>query len=326
MQDETIALKTARISKLESQIQELQTELDGLLLEIKMDVSPDLFIETMTFPENLSETGFLNMTSSNTEKIKLFLSLFKGRPDVCAKRWRNKPGYSPYCRNDFRPGVCQKPRVRCSDCTVSDFAPLGPDQILEHLTGQHVLGLYPLTTADTCFLLAMDLDEANWQRDAQVIRSICREQNIPVSLERSRSGNGGHLWWFFESEVKASMARGFGLSILELAMAKSPDITFESFDRLFPSQDILPKDGFGNLIALPLQKEARASGNTVFLDDDLQIIEDQWSYLSSIQKIRPDQLEAFSPLELVRAMLYVAKNEAGILHRTALQFLLDDSR
>ena len=299
MQDETNTLKKARISKLEIQIQELQTELDGLLLEIRLDGTPDLPLEALTFAEDLNESPFLNMTSSSAEKIKLYLSLFKGRQDICAKRWRNKPGYSPYCRNDFRPGICQKPRVRCTDCTVSDFAPLGPDQILEHLTGQTVLGLYPLTKDDTCYLLAMDLDEANWQVDAQVIRSICRQQGISVSLERSRSGNGGHLWWFFESDIKASLARQFGMSILELAMAKSPNITFESFDRLFPSQDMLPKDGFGNLIALPLQKEARGQGNTVFLDDDLKPIEDQWAYLSSIQKILPEQLGALCQEQLL---------------------------
>lgn len=240
MQDETKADNKIRISQLENQIRQLQEELERLLAEVHLEDSRDISGLALQSPEETVNFPWLDQTSSSEDKIRLYLSMFKGRQDICAKRWRNKPGYSPYCHNDFRPGVCQKPRIRCSDCQVSDFVPLGTEQIREHLTGQQVLGLYPMTKADTCYLLAMDLDEANWQEDAQVIRAICLEHGIPVSLERSRSGNGAHLWWFFETEVKACLARQFGMSILELAMAKSPIITFESFDRFFPSQDILP--------------------------------------------------------------------------------------
>lgn len=301
MRDDAGTEKLTRITQLKNQIKQLQEELDGLLAENRPVDAQSTSTPVLPALEAPGDFPQLDQSSSGEAKIQLFLNLFKGRSDICAKRWRNKPGYSPYCYNDFRPGVCQKPRVRCIDCEVGDFAPLGPEQVREHLTGQHVLGLYPLTKADTCFLLAMDLDDANWQADAQLIRSICQEEAIPVSLERSRSGNGGHLWWFFESAVPASLARQFGMAILELAMAKSPSLTFDSFDRFFPSQDMLPKDGFGNLIALPLQKDARAQGNTVFLDEDLKIIADQWSYLSRIQKLRPDDLASFCKKQLPEA-------------------------
>ena len=297
-----------RIRQLQEQIKGLQAELEQLMIQEDIPVIPvDVRVpempltagvgqDKMTVKWETIQAGqyeYLDRTSSEEDKINLFRSLFRGREDVCAKKWRNKSGYSPYCNNDFRPGVCQKPRTHCSDCPSSDFAPLGPEQVREHLTGREVLGLYPLTREDTCWLLAMDLDEGDWQGDARIIREISLEHGFPVSLERSRSGQGGHLWWFFDEPVKASLARSFGMTLLELAMTRSSGITFASFDRFFPSQDMLPKDGFGNLIALPLQKEARASGNTLFLDEEFQVIPDQWAHLSRIRKIQREAMERF---------------------------------
>jgi len=210
------------------------------------------------------------------------LSLFKGRSDVCAKKWKNKSGYSPYCYNDFKPGLCNKPKIKCSGCNNSNFAQLNHEQLKKHLLGEQVLGLYPMTTKDTCYLLAMDFDEATWKDDIAVVRRLCYANNIPVYAERSRSGEGCHLWFFFEKEIKASVARKFGMTILDLAMQESGNIRFDSYDRLFPSQDFLQKDGFGNLIALPLQKEARLKNNSVFIDDGLEEIKDQWQYLSQV--------------------------------------------
>lgn len=219
------------------------------------------------------------------KKIQLFMSLFKGRSDICAKRWRNKPGYSPYCFNDFKLGICNKPKIKCSECKHSDFAPLDEERIEGHLLGKYVLGLYPMTVNDTCFLLAMDFDESTWYEDVKVVMKVCNENNISVYAERSRSGKGCHLWFFFEDEIKASSARKFGTIILNLAMEECGSINFSSYDRLFPSQDFLQKDGFGNLIALPLQKQVREQGNSVFIDVNLKEIDDQWHYLSQIKKI-----------------------------------------
>lgn len=238
--------------------------------------------------------SLITNNSPAKEKIELFLSLFRGREDVCAKRWRNKPGYSPYCFNDFKPSICNKPKIKCIECKNSKFAPLNSEQLKKHLMGEVVLGLYPMTSKDTCYLLVMDFDEASWKDDCTIIRNICTENEIPVYVERSRSGEGCHLWFFFEKEISAALARSFGMAILNLAMQKCGSIKFDSYDRLFPSQDFLQKDGFGNLIALPLQKEARRQSNSVFIDENFKEIKDQWNYLSQVKKISEDFAKEFS--------------------------------
>jgi len=236
----------------------------------------------------------LTQNSSSHEKVSLFLSLFQGRSDVCAKRWKNKPGYSPYCYNDFKPGICNKPKIKCTECSNSNFAHTDIKQIEKHLLGEQVIGLYPMTTKDTCYLLAMDFDEATWKEDITVVRRLCLAHGIPVYAERSRSGEGCHLWFFFEEEIKASIARKFGMTILDLAMQENGNIRFDSYDRLFPSQDFLQKDGFGNLIALPLQKEARIKHNSVFIDDEFLEIVDQWQYLSQMLRISEEFITTFA--------------------------------
>lgn len=232
-----------------------------------------------------NDVSLITNISSPQEKIDLFLTLFRGRENVCARRWKNKPGYSPFCFNDFKTAICNKPRIKCTECKNSRFAPLNSEQLKKHLMGEEVLGLYPMTEKDTCYLLVIDLDEARWQDDSNVIRNVCIENKIPVYVERSRSGQGSHMWFFFDAEIKASIARKFGMTILNLAMQECGEIKFDSYDRLFPSQDFLQKDGFGNLIALPLQKEARVKNNSVFVDENFNAFKDQWVYLSQIQKL-----------------------------------------
>ena len=273
---------------LEEENKRLKEELQELKTKLVVETPESYCVDTNPLSE---EGGFvlfesvITQNSSSKDKIDLFLSLFKGREDVCAKRWKNKPGYSPYCYNDFKPGICSKPKIKCTECKNSNFAPFDEEQIKNHLLGKYVLGLYPMTTNDTCFLLAMDFDESTWGEDIKVVIKVCNDNNIPVYAERSRSGEGCHLWFFFESEMKASLARRFGTIILNLAMQECGNIKFDSYDRLFPSQDFLQKDGFGNLVALPLQKEAREQGNSVFIDADLREIGDQWLYLSQVKRI-----------------------------------------
>lgn len=284
---------------LEEENKRLKEELQELKTKLVAETPESYCAETNPLSEEggfeLSE-NLINQNSSSKEKIDLFLSLFKGRADVCAKRWKNKPGYSPYCYNDFKPGICSKPKIKCTECKNSHFAPLDEEQIKNHLLGKYVLGLYPMTTNDTCFLLAMDFDESTWGEDIKVVIKVCNDNNIPVYAERSRSGEGCHLWFFFESEIKASLARRFGTIILNLAMQECGNIKFDSYDRLFPSQDFLQKDGFGNLIALPLQKESRELGNSVFIDVDLNEIGDQWLYLSQVKRISEEFVTRFYKL------------------------------
>ena len=284
---------------LEEENKRLKEELQQMRVKLVLE-KPETYCTDIDFlpKEDVLEQPdmLITQSSSSKEKIELFGSLFKGRADVCAKRWKNKPGYSPYCYNDFKPGACNKPKIKCTECKNNNFAPLDEEQIKNHLLGKYVLGIYPMTTKDTCFFLAMDFDESTWGEDVIVVMKVCHDNNIPVYAERSRSGEGCHLWFFFEGEMKASLARKFGTHILNLAMQECGNIKFDSYDRLFPSQDFLQKDGFGNLIALPLQKEAREQGNSVFIDMNLNEIGDQWRYLSQIKRISEEFVTKFSKM------------------------------
>ncbi len=226
--------------------------------------------------------------SDNQGKIALFMSLFKGREDVYAKRWENKAGksgYSPYCRNEWRKGVCQKPRMKCSDCSNKNYEPLSDAVIEAHLRGDIIAGIYPMLADETCAFLAIDFDETTWEKDVSALRAVCKELDIPVAVERSRSGKGAHVWIFFESPISSGLARKLGTAILTYAMNRRHEISFNSYDRLFPNQDTMPKGGFGNLIALPLQAIPRKSGNSVFVDELFLPYTDQWTYLGDIQKL-----------------------------------------
>jgi len=232
--------------------------------------------------------------SDSISKIRLFISLFKGRDDVYAKKWENKKkatsGYSPVCLNQWQVGLCGKPKTSCSKCANQLYDALDEHVIEDHLRGSIVAGIYPMFPDETCHFLAMDFDEAGWQDDVTTVREVCTEFDIPVAVERSQSGNGGHLWFFFEDRLSASLARKFGAAILTFSMNRRHEIHFKSYDRLFPSQDTISKGGFGNLIALPFQKSARKNNNSEFVNESFESYGDQWAFLSSIRKISEDRI------------------------------------
>jgi len=243
--------------------------------------------------------------SSEEEKILLFQSLFRGRTDVYPKRFESKTtgrsGYQPDCRNEWLRPLCRKPRVKCGDCEHQDFIPISPSVIRNHLTGvnstnrcqeEFVIGIYPMLVDETCRFIAVDFDKATWKEDAKAYLEACRSFGVPASLERSRSGNGSHIWIFFSEPIQAKLARQLGSFILTQAMEARPELGFDSYDRFFPSQDTMPKGGFGNLIALPLQKKAREKENSLFLDEDFQAYPDQWSFLSSIRRMNSSEVQA----------------------------------
>ena len=236
--------------------------------------------------------------SSTAEKVALFRSLFMGREDVYPKRWENartqKSGYAPVCGNEWKPGICGKPSVRCGVCPHQAFIPVTDDAVEAHLRGRHTIGVYPMLPDDTCRFLASDFDKETWQRDAEAFLAACRSRGVPAGLERSRSGNGGHVWIFFKEPMPASLARRVGAHLLTEAMELCPDIGFESYDRFFPSQDTVPTGGFGNLIALPLQHGPRESGNSVFLDDHFEPWADQWAFLSGLERLSLAEAEAIA--------------------------------
>ena len=248
--------------------------------------------------------GLVHHLSSSDEKIALFRSLFRGRDDVYPRRFESrktgKSGYAPACANEWVRGVCEKPRIKCAECPNRRFLPVTDDVIRWHLSGRDdagqrfVAGVYPMLLDETCFFLAVDFDKGGWLEDSTAFIETCRRLDVPTVLERSRSGRGGHVWLLFEEAVPAALARKVGSYILTETMERRPDIGFDSYDRFFPNQDTLPHGGFGNLIALPLQKHPRGDGNSVFLDEQGVPHRDQWAFLSTVQRIERGHLEGIA--------------------------------
>jgi superfamily II DNA or RNA helicase len=233
--------------------------------------------------------------SSFDGNVRFFKEFFRGRTDVYAKYWLSrktgKSGYSPVCKNEWVSKICQKATIKCSVCSHREFLPFDESVISRHLNGGLIAGIYPLLDSDVCYFVALDFDGDGWQDNIIAFKQTCLEQNVPVAIERSRSGNGAHAWIFFEDKLSAFTARRLGSFLLTETMNKRYQLDMKSYDRLFPNQDTLPKGGFGNLIALPFQKEAAKLGNSLFIDDNFKPYPDQWEFLSSIKKISVDEVE-----------------------------------
>ena len=238
------------------------------------------------------------------ERVALFMSLFKGRKDVFARRWfsksTGKAGYQPVCVNEWRRGVCDKKKFKCAECPNRDFAPLTSQDVYRHLEGKDenccdVVGLYAIMLDNNCSFLCTDFDDKSckhgYKDDVLAFVGVCRDWQIPYAIERSRSGNGAHVWIFFEEPLPAFKARRLGNAILTEAMNRDGRMSFHSYDRFFPNQDRMPEGGFGNLVALPLQGRARKNLNTVFVDDDFLAYKDQWTFLYNIKKLREDDVD-----------------------------------
>ena len=252
--------------------------------------------------QSLPGSSTVTNSSAPAVKIATFRSLFRGREDVYPRRFEsrktNKAGYAPVCGNEWVRGVCEKPKIKCADCPNRRFLSVTDEVVHRHLSGRDdlgrdfVMGVYPMLLDETCWFLAMDFDRENWRADAGAIIETCRRLGLPAALERSRSGNGAHVWFFFDEPLSATLARKLGTHVLTETMEHRPEIGFNSYDRLFPNQDTLPKGGFGNLIALPLQKPARQRGNSVFLDEQFRPYPDQWAFLASVRRISRARVEA----------------------------------
>jgi len=218
-------------------------------------------------------------------KLALFRTLFRGREDVFAVRWQNKAGrsgYAPACAHEWDRALCGKPKVKCADCPSRALLPVTDEVIRDHLTGRHTVGIYPLLPDETCHFLALDFDKAEWRQDVSAFTGVCARLDVPAYVEISRSGEGAHVWVFFTQAVDAGRARRLGSALLTRTTAQRHEVGLDSYDRLFPGQDTLPKGGFGNLIALPLQRQPRDEGKSVFVDADFQPAPDQWRLLSSV--------------------------------------------
>ena len=223
------------------------------------------------------------------KRITLFRSLFRGREDVYARRWESsdgRSGYMPAAEKDWKAINRSRPEDRKKvDQKTRKFFPLTDTVIENHLLGKETIGVYPLLPDETCWFVAVDFDKKTWQADSLAFMDTCRELNVPASLERSRSGNGGHVWIFFDRAVPAITARKLGCVILTQTMERRHQLGLDSYDRFFPNQDTMPKGGFGNLIALPLQAAPRKIGNSVFIDSDFRPYPEQWGFLSTLERM-----------------------------------------
>jgi superfamily II DNA or RNA helicase len=257
----------------------------GIIWEKKIEVP------TLDTSANLPAN---DLSLSIKEKIELFRRFFRGRDDVYPQRWestKGKAGYAPACGNEWKPGVCHKPRVKCGECSKRVLLPVSDEIIFNHLSGKQTIGVYPLLNDDHCYFLAVDFDKQEWREDAGAFMQSCRELDIPAALEISRSGNGAHVWIFFAAPVPAREARLLGAALISHTCERTRQLSLASYDRLFPNQDTMPKGGFGNLIALPLQKLPREHGCSVFVDEQFEPYADQWHFLASIHPMTRAELD-----------------------------------
>lgn len=292
---------STEIYRIQRRLADLDAERARLTYELKT-LEQDLKSDSPSPEQSLRADAAVTNNSSSIEKVELFRRMFAGRPDIFPVRWDNRKtgrsGYSPACSSEWAKGICGKPKMKCGECPHQAFVPLSEDVIEKHLrggdarSGDFVAGVYPLLQDETCWFLAADFDKDSWADDAGALLGTCHAKGIAAALERSRSGNGGHVWIFFSEPVPARTARQMGSALITETMEKRPEIGFKSYDRFFPNQDTMPLGGFGNLIALPLQRKAREGGNSVFVDKDLRPYDDQWAYLSSLPRLSADM--AFS--------------------------------
>lgn len=292
--------------KLKEEVLRLREENDYLKSQISK--------KNQVFNDNIAACSILNpvfesnctykvtKNSSIEDKIKLYRSLFKGREDLFALRWEykdiGKDGYSPYCSNIRKPGICDKKNIRCGQCGNRSLKPLDDEDIKQHLSGIKTIGIYPLLKGDMCNFFAVDFDGDNWQGDVKAVYESFKKFELFPSIEISRSGNGAHLWIFFEEPVSASKARHLGDLLMKHTMEHNFGISLGSYDRFFPNQDKMPKGNFGNLIALPLQRIPAKEKHSLFVDEDLKYYPDQWIYLSNIKRNKSSKVaEVIAVLE-----------------------------
>ncbi len=285
-----LAIEQARLSELERTREEARAKVESLRAQ--------LAVPAATIPLSLPPSSRVKGEAPATpaDKVKLFRSLFRGRADIFPTRFVSKktgnPGYAPACTNKWEPRLCVlKAGGKCGDCVNQAFVAVDDQVVMDHLRGRHVIGCYPLLEDETCWFLAVDFDKSSWKQDIAAFAETSRSLGVPAAIERSRSGNGAHAWFFFTAPVSANIARRIGCHIITETMSRRHELSMRSYDRLFPNQDTMPRGGFGNLIALPLQYEPRQQGNSVFIDERLEPYADQWAFLASIQRIEPSTAE-----------------------------------
>lgn len=250
------------------------------------------------------ESKVINVNSSMTidEKVEIFANYFRGRDDVYPylsidKYDSSKKYYIPACLNEWKKGICNKTMGKlCKKCQYRENKPITLDVIKNHMYNDKTIGIYPMLEDETCYFLAFDFDdkknELDIKEDVLAFASICDQYEIPISIEKSRSGRGIHIWIFFDNRIKALTARKLGSLLLSKTMEIRDNLKINSYDRMFPNQDFMPKGGYGNLIALPFQTNPAKYGNTIFVDRNFLPIKDQFEYLKNLKKLSQDEVFA----------------------------------
>ena len=257
------------------------------------------------------------------EQIQLLKLLFKGRDDVFALRWEkgNKSSYMPaYHYDPYMYRLHKQKGGTFSNYEDKTYLKLDGHQLSKHIKGEHFIGVYPLLKDNTSWFIVADFDKKDWKEQSVKAIGVCKENGIPAYLERSRSGNGGHVWVFFEQPYPATKSRKIILKLFEQAGIFSLFDKNTSFDRLFPNQDYLSGKGFGNLIALPLQGKAFQYGNSCFIDlETFSPIQNQWQFLKAIKKVSTIHLDKVlqalsNQKEEARVLFKNSNSSSGRLH------------
>ncbi len=302
-EDEIYAIKT-QILDLKTKLEEKEKQTAKIKDRLEQIITPKAEIQ-------LNEPKILP-TSSAIERINFVFNLFQGRRDVYAERALRKDkktiSYYTVCRNNFQEGCFHKlPEEKrkgktCLDCPIRQFAPLTPSIYVkqnmknENPNGLKAIGIYAMLPGNMCKFLAIDLDEKTWKKDALEIASAARKEGFQIAIERSFSGNGAHLWLFFNEEVPASKARELAFTFIDKACENSKTVSLKSYDRIFPTQDELSGNGLGNLILMPLVKSAafrKENSGTVFVDNNFEKYPDQIAFLSSLPQYSRRDVELY---------------------------------
>ncbi|ORC37400.1 hypothetical protein B4O97_04200 [Marispirochaeta aestuarii] len=303
--------ESKRISEIQRELQDIESHKQKLLVELKI-------LESSKSEKVVSFAGepiFSTPPETPENKISLFLKLFRCRDDLFPKYWENKRSekkrYSPVCTNEWKRKICYKPNVKCSDCVNQAFMPFDKNAAWDHLTGKTTIGSYAINGQDRCIFLAADFDKSTWKEDVIAYQSAAEELHVQVAIEISKSGNGAHAWIFFNELVSACKARKLGDIILSNAMDSTNKLNLDSYDRFFPNQDYMPSGGFGNLIALPLQKEYRKQNRSVFVNKQMEVYPDQWEFLSSVHCLYAQDLDLILNKHLISLEYQYTNNRSG---------------
>ena len=319
MKDNIESLKN-RISFLENENRLLKERLDEAGISYVDITTKNVDISTELYDPN---QGARIRRFEVTDKIAsdFFMMFCRGRKDVYDLRYTNpksgKNGYYTQCFNrwDRNCHIQKRDGVRCKDCELRAYKPITLPLIKAHMNGtdqngNDVVAIYPMLENNLCQLLVFDFDnhakgaeqddyanvDDSWKEEINALRRICKNLNVDAVVERSRSGQGAHLWIFFKEMIPARLARRFGFALLEKGAESVNLKSFKYYDRMIPTQDALPEGGLGNVIALPLQGMALKAGNSAFVDENWNAYEDQLKFLAGIKRLTRQEIEDYLSL------------------------------